>query len=226
MPDAAIVDPSGATPGLALTSVLNVLDAMVVVDVSDVAQDTSGSTRGALLSTVLTFLQQNGMPRVKRLGTQHSISSATGTKVTELDITLEPGTYVYKYSLITRQATATADAPQFGINFSTGTAAVHLEGLRFYDATTALSAEVHIMDNIGIKTAGFISGMASNAYSTTAPNMGTTVGVAAIAADIMAFIEGILIVTVQGNLELWRAAEGANASTTEVGSSLVVVRTA
>lgn len=184
-----------------------------------------GTSKKDTISQLVTYLQTLGMPRVCKLGSQHSVSSTTGTKVTGLDMVLEPGTYVYKYSLLVQQATSTSDAPQFGINFSTGTAAVKAHGLRFWDATTAITAAVHIMDNIGIKTAGFIDGMVSNAYTTTAPDMGTTIGVAATGANIFCFIEGIIVVTVQGTLELWRAAEGANASTTEIGSSLVVIRT-
>lgn len=219
MADAKISALTATTPAVG--------DLLALVDVSDTAQAASGSTRKIAISDLITLMQQGiGMPRVKKLTSQHSISSTTGTKVTGLDITLEPGTYVYQYNLLIQQATSTSDAPQFGINFSTGTATVKAHGLRFYDATAAITAESHIMDNIGVKSMGYISGMASNAYTTTAPDMGTTVGVAATGANILCFIEGIIVVTVQGNLELWRASEGANASTTEVGSSLVVTRTA
>jgi hypothetical protein len=205
------------------------VSALTAVATALVAQEIpvndAGTSKKMTITQLVTLLQTLGMPRVLKLGSQHSISSATGTKVTGLDMTLEAGTYVYKYSLLIQQATSTSDAPQFGINF-TGTAAVKAHGLRFWDATTAITAETHIMDNIGIKTAGFVSGMVSNAYTTTSPDMGTTVGVAVTGVNIMAIVEGIIVVTVQGNLELWRAAEGANASTTEVGSSLVVIRTA
>lgn len=172
-----------------------------------------------------TLLQTLGMPRITRLNSQHSISSTTGTEVTGLQQTLEAGTYVFRYHLISRQATATADAPQYGINF-TGTPTTKNFIMSWSDAATALSANTFIMDNVGIKTAGFMDAIAHNALSTTAPNMGTTIGVAATAADILCFIDGLIIVTVSGNLALWHASEGANASTTEVGSSLVVIRTA
>jgi hypothetical protein len=186
----------------------------------------AGTSKKVTLTQVVTLLQTLGMPRVLKLGTQHSISSATATKVTGLDMTLEVGTYVYKYSLLVQQATSTGDGPQFGINFSTGTATVKAHGLWFWDATSAITAQTFIMDNVGVKGFGYIDGVASNAYTTTAPDMGTTVGVTATGSNLLAMIEGIIVVTVQGNLELWRAAEGANASTTEVGSSLVVIRTA
>lgn len=82
------------------------------------------------------------------------------------------------------------------------------------------------MDNAGILGAGFISGMAQDAESTTSPNMGTTIGTSVTATDILCFIEGIIIVTVAGDLELWHSSETATATSVEIGSSLVVVRTA
>lgn len=185
-----------------------------------------GTSKKATIDQIVTYLQAScGMNRVKRLGSQHSVSSTTGTKVTGLDITLEAGTYTFEYALMVRSAN-TGDGPQFGINFSTGTATVVNFVLIFPDNSAALTAEVHIMDAVGSKSFGFISGMAHNAYSTTAPNLGTTVGVSATATNHPCWIKGIMIVTVSGNLELWEAAEGSNAATVEVGSSLVVVRTA
>lgn len=188
--------------------------------------DGTATTKAFTPAQMLTYLQTKGMPRVLKLGSQHSIASATATKVTGLDMTLEAGTYTYTYTLIVQQATSTGDGPQIGINFSTGTATVHLEGWRFWDATSAITAQTFIIDNVGVKGFGYLSGGASNAYTTTAPNMGTTVGVTATGSNLLIIVEGIIVVTVQGNLELWRGAEGANASTTEVGSSLVVIRTA
>lgn len=200
--------------------------ASVAAVANELAINEAGTSKKISITQLITLLQTLGMPRVLKLASQHSISSTTGTKVTGLDMVLEAGTYVIRYTLIVQQATSTSDAPQFGINFSTGTATVLNFILSWADASTALTASTGIMDNVGIKSAGFMDAMAHNAFSTTAPNMGTTIGVAATGANILCFIDALLVVTVQGTLELWRAAEGVNASTTEVGSSLVVIRTA
>lgn len=162
--------------------------------------------------------------RTKRLNTQHSISSTTGTKVTELDLTnVLPGTHCFQYVLLVRSSSAGV-GPMLGINFTgTGSPRQHF---RFADATSAITAETHIMDNMGVKTFGYISGMASNAESTTAPDMGTTLGVTATASDILCFIEGIIIVTAVGNLELWHSSETATATSVEVGSSVILIQTA
>jgi hypothetical protein len=193
---------------------------------NEFAINEAGTSKKLTLAQIETYLETRGLPRVVALASQHSIASTTGTKVTGLDMALEAGTYVFRYSLITRQATSTGDAPQFGINFSTGTVTKKNFILSFADANPALTANSYVMDDVGVKTAGFFDAMAHNAFSTTAPNLGTTVGVATLASDILCFIDGVLVVTVAGTLELWRAAEGVNASTTEVGSSLVVIRTA
>lgn len=191
---------------------------------NEFAVNEAGTSKKASLTQIVTYLQSIGFPRVTRLGSQHSLSSATATKVTGLDQTLEAGTYRFDYSLIVRSSTA-GDGVMVGVNF-TGTAAVKTMISYWADATTVITAEVHAMDDQGIKGAGFISGMASKAYTTTAPDMGTTVGVSTTASDIPMFISGVLIVTGSGNIELWHGSESTNATSIEVGSSLIVHRTA
>jgi len=56
--------------------------------------------------------------------------------------------------------------------------------------------------------------------------MGTTVGVKTTATDTLMIVQGIIIVTVAGNLELWHSSETATATSVEVGSSLMVNKTA
>lgn len=184
----------------------------------------AGTTKKLTLAQIETLLQTLGMPRVSRLDNQHSISSTTGTKVTELDQTLEAGTYTFVYALILRSAT-TSVSPLLGVNF-TGTGAPRMH-FRFADASSSLLAELHTMDDEGSNAFGFISGRASNTESTTAPNLGSTatLAVATAATDTLVWIEGIIVVTASGNLELWHSSETATATSVEVGSSLVVVRT-
>lgn len=131
---------------------------------------------------------------------------------------------MFKYYLMVQSATTTV-GPMLGVNF-TGTAAVKTMIAYWADATTAITAEVHAMDDAGILSAGFISGMAMNAYSTTAPNMGTTVGVSTTGSNIPMIIDGLLIVTVSGDLELWHSSETATSTTVKAGSSLVVTQVA
>lgn len=203
----------------ALSSVTTALGAQ------EVPVNDAGTSKKMTLDQLITFLQTKGMPRVLKLGSTHSISSVTGTEVAGLTMALEIGTYTFQYALLVGSSTTTV-GPMLGVNF-TGTAAVKTMIARWADATTAITAETHIMDNMGVLGFGYISGMASNAYSTTSPNMGTTVGVTSAALpDIPMIIEGLLIVTAAGNLALWHSSETASATTVEAASSLVVIRTA
>lgn len=203
---------------------LQVGDCFVVIDVSDTTGDANGTTKKITAATVLAGLQfLGGVPRVKRVGTQHANATVTGTKVTDLDIALEIGTYIFNYYMITRSATATTGI-QFGVNFTgTGTP---IEHFRFMDNATVINTDTHAMDDQGSLAFGTVQGMANRVKTTTAPNMGTTVGFATAATDTLCMIEGLVIVTVAGNLELWHSSETTTSTTVEVGSSLMVVKTA
>lgn len=202
-------------------------DTIEIVDVSNTTDNAAGSSRKTTLADLITALSAaRGMPRVKTLTADHSISSTTGTEVTDLSITLEAGTYVVDYYLIVQSAT-TSVSPLLGINF-TGTAAVKSFIYMFADVTSAITAELHTMDDEGVNTFGYISGRATRTYTTTAPNLGSTatLAVSTVDVDIPIRITGLLIVTASGDLELWHSSETATATRVKAGSSLVVVRTA
>jgi hypothetical protein len=198
--------------------------ASVAAVANELAINEAGTSRKVTIDQIKTLLQTLGMPRTKRLNSQHSISSTTGTEVTDLTMALEAGTYTVQYNLIVRSATSTV-GPMLGVNFD-GTAAVKTFEFAFADGSTLLTAYTANMDDEGTKGLGVISGMNTKTYSTTAPNLGTTVGVTTTASDIGCYIRGTLIVTAAGNLELWHSSETATATSVEIGSSLVVIRTA
>lgn len=208
----------GKTDALTALTAANVAvgDKVSIVDVS------VPEAKTITVAELLTFMQANGAPRVKRVNSQHSISSTTATEVTDLQFTLEAGTYIFQYNIIARSATATV-SPMFGVNF-TGTAAVRKMKIRA--AGTGTTAITGVADDVGATSGQIEESVTVTAFSTTAPNMGFTGGVATTAADILYIIEGILIVTAGGDLELWHGSETATATSVEVGTSSFVVRTA
>lgn len=190
---------------------------------NELAVNEAGTSKKVTLAQIETLLKQRGMPRVSTVTSQHSISSTTATEVTSIQQTLEAGTYVFQYSLIVRSATATV-SPMYGVNF-TGTAAVRKMTLQYNDAG-GLATGTGVADDVGTTAGSMMSGTTVTAFSTTAPNMGHTGGVGTINTDVFVVIDGIMIVTVAGDLELWHGSETATATSIEVGSSLVVIRTA
>jgi hypothetical protein len=190
----------------------------------------AGTSKKETMAQLVTYLQTLGMNRVKRLNSTHSVSSATPSKVTDLDMALEAGTYTFDYRLIQRSATITVGL-QYNLNFSTGTVTGKGWWFQYADLSSTLLAAIGTMaHDTSTSTLGFQMAKAEDDFATTAAgNMGpiaTTNPVQTTATDIMAKITGILVVTVAGTLELWHGSETATATTVEVGSSLVVVRTA
>lgn len=153
----------------------------------------------------------------------HAISSTTATEVTDLQIAgLAAGTYVFQFNIIAQSATSTV-SPMFGVNF-TGTASPIVLRLRYPGTgTTAISG---VADNDGATSGQIEESVAKLAFTTTAPNLGATGGVAATGQNILYIIEGVMVVTASGDLELWHGSETATSTTLKAGSSVVVTRTA
>ena len=164
-----------------------------------------------------------GLPRVKALASTHAISSATATEVTGLGpMTLEAGTYEYRFQLIVQSAT-TSVGIGLGVNF-TGTAAVRTILMMY--PSTGTAAITGVFDDVGAGTGQTMEHNVQTAFSTTAPNMINTAGFVTQNSNVPVTIEGILVVTVSGDLELWHSSETATSTTVKAGSALTVVRVA
>ncbi|MEX2054608.1 MAG: SH3 domain-containing protein, partial [Candidatus Andersenbacteria bacterium] len=161
-------------------------------------------------------------PTTKYLNTQHNISSTTATEVTGISTTLTAGTYVFKYSLIVQSA-ATGTGIGFGINY-TGTA-TKLVATEYY-LGTGTAASTGTLDDAatGIASEQIIEGSAARTETTTAPNMNVITGVAAANVDNYVTIEGVIVVSDGGDLELWHNSDTAAQSSVMTGSTLVVTQ--
>jgi hypothetical protein len=226
------VNEAGASKKITLQQIHDSIDllgnAAALADADKLAVVQSGAAKDAALSALVTYLQTKGMPRVKQLTAVHSTSVIAPTKVTDLDIVLEPGTYTFDYYLIERSATITV-GPQYNINFSTGTVTKKNWWFQYADLSSTLLAAIGTAaHDTSTADLGFQMAKAEDDFATTAAgNMGPTAApVQTVATDIMVKITGILVVTVQGTLELWHGSETATATSVEAGSSLVVNRTA
>jgi hypothetical protein len=144
----------------------------------------------------------------------------TGTEVS-LGATLAAGTYVFQFFLLA-QSSATATALRFGINF-TGTAAVRKFVLRY--PTTGTTAANATASNEAPATTALHESTTSETFSTTAPNLGGA-AVANANQNALYVIEGLIIVTATGDLELWHGSETNNATTIKEGSSLIITKIA
>ncbi len=148
-------------------------------------------------------------------------STTTGVEITNLEQTLEVGTYVFQYFLI-GQAAAISTGLKFGINF-TGTLTSFRASLR--QVGTGTTAVTGSGDDVNT-AAQIIEGFTTRSLSTTIPNLGPTLGVATANQDVQLVIEGIIIVSSTGNLELWHGSEVAASTQVMAGSSLILTKVA
>ena len=158
---------------------------------------------------------------VARLSADQSNSTTTLTEVTNLSTATGTGTYIFQYMLITQSA-ATTTGQRFSVNYD-GTVTSFVANWYGVDATATASTAAMSQAATGAAMQVF-SVNSARAKSTT--GWGTSISVDTANADMLVLIDGIMIVTVAGNIELWHASEVAASSTVKAGSSLILTKTA
>lgn len=194
-------------------------DRIIASSNSNAAVNWSAGSR--IIQSVYSAADMN--PRCIVLTAGHAISSTTATEVTGLQFTsVQPGTYFLQYVIRWQTATTTVGI-SLGVNF-TGTAANPILNLRHVTTgTTAATGAADDVANTG--TGQLVEGRAQVSYSTTAPNLGpNTAGAATANANLLMVIEGSIIVTAAGDLELWHASETATSTTVMTGSMGILTR--
>jgi len=148
-------------------------------------------------------------------------SSATPTEITGLSNVVAAGTYTFQYFIIYR-STVTTTGVRFAVNH-TGTIGAIVYNTRWIDASATASTAAADQDMI-TATGGNVGGFASRARKTTAAN-GTTISVGAANSDMLMIIEGVMVVSASGNIQLWHGSENANSTQVMAGTSLILTKT-
>lgn len=160
-----------------------------------------------------------GQYTVKGLSADLTNATTTAAKVTNLDLALGVGTWVFEYFLLWRSDTTTTGI-KFGCNH-TGTVTFFCYDM--YGMTADITTNTALMDqDVLLTTGATMSGWAARAKTTTAPMIAS--GVDTINLDQLMFIAGIAVVTVAGNLELYHASEAATTTTVKAQSALRATR--
>lgn len=170
-----------------------------------------------------TWQNITGLPNVKQVSSQHDIASTTGTEVTDLSLTLTAGTYTFTYYLIT-QASNTTVGLGLGINY-TGTVTRMAAFMRYAD--TGTTATTGVADSATAGIAEEMQGIfATITESTTACNLGPLTNHDAANTNTLIIVEGVMVVSDAGDIELWHNSDAANTTSIMVGSSLVLIKIA
>lgn len=159
---------------------------------------------------------------VSHLNSDHTNATTTGTEVAGLTQTLTAGTYAFKYSLIVQSNVAGGSGGmRFGVNY-TGTTTRAVSTLTYYSTGTSSTS--------GIATSsqgGLVEHDSSRLLTTTAPDMAVP-AFQTVNVDTFTTIEGVIVVSNGGDLELWVniAATSGQTVSVESGSSLAVTKMA
>jgi hypothetical protein len=159
--------------------------------------------------------------RTVKLGSDATSTSATLAEATGLSLTTGIGTFTFEYYLLCQTSVSTSGF-SFAVNH-TGTVTAWVFNTRWVTNISTASDDVADQDHVAA-AAGVVSAFSSRAKSTTARGVITDLDTANL--DTLFRVEGMGIVTVDGDIELWFNNEAAAGTVTvKAGSSLVLVRT-
>ena len=152
----------------------------------------------------------------KRLTASQSVASTTPAKITDLDQATETGTFKFTYYIL-YQSTATGTGVIFAVNYS-GTVTSFVWNQRW--VCTSSTASTNAATQNDIAAAGrVIANFASRAKFTTA--RGNTGSVDTANADMLMIIEGIMVVTAAGNLEIYLGSETGTSVSAQANAVLL-----
>ena len=155
------------------------------------------------------------------LSADQATSSTTPSEVAGLTVAVGVGTWKFQY-LILYQAALTTTGVRFSVNHS-GTVTAFVANLGFVSAL-ATAADANPDQDVVTATGGLMNMFAARAKSTA--GWGTTLGVETANADMLTIIDGLMVVTVAGNIQLYHGSEVAAQSTVKAGTSLFLTKAA
>lgn len=160
-------------------------------------------------------------PRISAvsLSAAQSNETATPTEVVALSLTLQPGTYVFQYFII-YQSTATTTGVRFSVDY-TGTTTKFVANWHVCDNTATASTAAADQDAVA---AGGQVYCAFAARAKSSAGWGTTISVDTQNADMFAKVEGIMVVTTEGDIRLYHGSEDAVSTSVRPGTSLVLMK--
>ena len=172
------------------------------------------------LADAATARTNLGIPvSVTALASNAAANATTGmVEITGLNRTVGAGTYHFKY-VVRAQSSATATSLKFAVNH-TGTTTVFLYSL--YYPSVGVTASTGVVDMETNPTTGSVWAHASTRAKNT--TLGPQTDIDVQNADIMFLIEGMMTVTVSGDLELYHGSETAASTQVMTGTALILTK--
>jgi hypothetical protein len=155
------------------------------------------------------------------LSVEYTNNSTTGTEVTGLSFNSMPaGTYYVKWFLLYKPD-ATTTSPKFGVN-PTGTI-TRMSAVFHFPSAGVTAATGTMEDLLNVTTGAVWAHLIANVASSTAPNLGPLVATTAAATHYLD-VEGVIVTSTTGDIELWMGCDEAATARLQVGSSGMLMR--
>jgi len=176
----------------------------------------AGTTKKLTVAQLKTLL--GGVTCVALAANATANATTTAAVITNLTTTVGVGTWVFQY-WIRYQSSVTTTGVKFSVNH-TGTVTSFTANLRY--TSTGGAAATAAATQAGNSATGNIHESFSARAKSTAAGMGPTVSVDAANSDMLCVMEGLMVVTVSGNIELYHASETAASTQVMAGSCLIL----
>lgn len=147
-------------------------------------------------------------------------TTTTMRKITGLDLTTGTGSFQFKYMIRYDSAVSTTGV-KFAVNHS-GTVTSFVAN-HYWNQATSTASSLAADQHLAGAAVGLFSTEGVRAVNITA---GPSASVDTAGADMLWVIEGMLVCSVSGDMQLYAGAEVAAVATVSSGSSLVLIKTA
>lgn len=172
----------------------------------------AGASKKLTVAQLQAFL---GMTK-RVLATQHDSTSTTAAKVTGLDLTAGVGTWMFRYYIRYRTSLSTTSV-KFDVNHS-GTVTSFVWNQRWSGQSVTAADPQH---DQAASVATLMSVFANRAKGTA--GFGTNTATDGNNLDMLMIIEGVMVVTVSGNMELWFGSEATGSTQSIMENSFLLL---
>lgn len=201
---------------MADSSITGLTAATAALGTHELPANEGGSDRKVTINQI-TLLQ--GVKKVVIGSDATANSTTTAARITGMDCTVDVGTYKFEY-WIRYVTSVTTTGVKFSVNH-TGTVS-YIAGWARY-ASTGTTASTGAASQAVNGATGNVHESWSFRAKSTAAGIGPTVS-ADTTGDMLMCIEGTLIVTATGTLELYHASETAASTTVKAGTLLLLTQ--
>lgn len=190
-----------------------------VVDAQEFAVNDAGASKKATAAQIKTYIGSSPIT-VKALTSNLLLGGSTAEKVTGLDVAVGVGTWVFQYYVRYQSSTATTGI-KTSVNHS-GTVSSFVNNTHWVSSSPTEASSAADQD-VNLSSSTYAIETAMSARSKSTDGWGATISVDTINEDMLMTIEGLMVVTVAGDIQLYAGNEINSAHVTIMANSSLIL---